>query len=409
MSRFDTYFLMTANDIAGYVAEKLAFFPENANLKCEEIGDGNLNYVFRLIDKDSGKTVIVKQAGEALRISDQIHLSTDRGRIEAEILKIQGKYAPGLVPEVYLYDSIMCTIIMEDMIGHSMMRTGLVREHEIYFGFSDHISTFLVNSLLLTTDVVMNHKEKKELVKMFINPDLCDLTEDLVFSEPYIDYNNRNNVFPPNAAFVEKELYNDMALRLEAAKLKFEFMNNAQALIHGDLHTGSIFINKKHTYIFDPEFAFYGPIGFDVGNIIANMFFAWCNGDAMIEVEAYRAEFCGWCLDTIEQIADMFIAKFKISYQENVTDIMAKTPGFMEYYLGNILADTAGYAGLESIRRIVGMANNKDITTIPDAEKRARAEKIIVTLAKNYIMNRRSFTNGADYRKAIADAIAQFS
>ena len=80
----------------------------------------------------------------------------------------------------------------------------------------------------------------------------------------------------------------------------------------------------------------------------------------------------------------------------------------MESYLGTILADTAGVAGLESIRRIVGMANNKDITTIADEEKRARAERIIVTLAKNYILNRSRFVSGADYRKAIEEAIAAF-
>lgn len=407
MSRFDKYFLMNVNDIAEYVEEKLHFFPADAKLTCKEIGDGNLNYVFRLKDENTGKSIIVKQAGECLRIDENMKLSTDRGRIEAKILGIQGEAAPGLVPKVYLYDGVMCAMSMEDMIGHSMMRTALIN-HEIFPLFAEHISTFLVNSLLLSTDVVMGHKEKKENVKAFINPDLCEISEDLVFSEPFIDYNHRNNVFPPNAEFVQKELYDDKKLHLEAAKLKFDFMNNAQALIHGDLHTGSIFINKEHTYVFDPEFAFYGPMGYDIGNVIANMFFAWANGDATIEDPAQKKEFCDWVIDCIVEIVDKFIEKFKVAYKENVTEIMAKTEGFMEYYLGTILADTAGIAGLESIRRIVGMANNKDITTIQDEAKRARAEKIIVTLAKNYIMNRTEFVSGAAYRKAIEEAIAKF-
>ncbi|MEL7657061.1 MAG: S-methyl-5-thioribose kinase, partial [Bacillota bacterium] len=223
MSRFDTYFLMKTEDIAEYVQEKLKFFPEGARLECKEIGDGNLNYVFRLKDADTGRSVIVKQAGESLRISAEMKLSTDRGRIEAKILGIQGQYAPGLVPEVYLYDDVMCALSMQDMVGHTMMRTGLIN-HETYPLFADHISTFLVNSLLLTTDVVMGHKEKKENVKAFINPDLCEISEDLVFSEPFIDYNNRNNVFPANKEFIQKELYDDKKLHLEAAKCKFDFM-----------------------------------------------------------------------------------------------------------------------------------------------------------------------------------------
>ncbi len=266
----------------------------------------------------------------------------------------------------------------------------------------------MVNSLLRTTDVVMGHKDKKELVKSFINPDLCEISEDLVYSEPFIDYNHRNNVFPPNADFVKKELYEDQALHLEAAKLKFEFMNNAQSLIHGDLHTGSVFINKEHTYIFDPEFAFFGPMGYDIGNVIANMFFAWCNGDAAIEDEKEKEEFCSWCLNTISDIVDLFVEKYNKVYDEHVTETMAKVPGFKEWYLEGILSDTAGVAGLESIRRTVGMANVIDITTISDEEKRARAEKIVITLAKNYIMNRRSFRCGADYLNAIKEATGKF-
>ena len=409
MSRYDEYFLMKVEDVPGYVKEKLPnFFPEAATPECREIGDGNLNYVFRLVDQQSGKSIVIKQAGEAARISEDIVISTDRGRIEAKILGLQEKFAPGLVPKVYLYDEVMCAMVMEDMTGHTMMRTGLM-QHQMYPAFAEHITTFLANTLLLTTDAVMNHKEKKELVKDFINPDLCEITEDLVYSEPYIDYNHRNNVFLPNAEFIKAELYEDKALHLEAAKLKFQFMNNAQALIHGDLHTGSIFINKEHTFVFDPEFAFYGPMGYDVGNIIANMFFAWCHGDATIEDPAARREFCDWTLLTIEQIVDKFSEKFRRLYAQRATDTMARVEGFLDYYLGSILEDTAGVTGLELIRRTDGLANVKDITTIKDQEKRTRAERIVVTFAKNCIMNRSQFRSGQDYRQAIGAAVEKFS
>lgn len=409
MNAYSNYFLMKATDVPNYVKAKLPdFFDKDAKLECKEIGDGNLNYVFRVQDINSQKSVIIKQAGEVARISSDMVISTDRGRIEAKILKIQGQFAPGLVPVVYLYDQIMCAMIMEDMTGHTMMRTGLMK-HEIYPDFAEHISTFLARTLLLTSDIVMNHKEKKELVKDFINPDLCEITEDLVYSEPYIDYNHRNNVFLPNAEFIKKELYDDKALHLETAKLKFQFMNNAQALIHGDLHTGSIFINKEHTFVFDPEFAFYGPMGYDVGNIIANLFFAWCNGDATIENKEERDQFCNWILQTIEEIMDKFIIKFKALYQENAKDTMAKTEGFLGFYLDSVLADTAGITGMELIRRTDGLANVKDITSIPDEAKRVRAERIIVTLAKDCIMHRESFKNGQDYIASINRAIGKFS
>lgn len=405
MSKYNNYFLMKSEDTIDYIREKVDFFSEDAKLEAKEIGDGNLNYVFKVVDVDTGKSIIIKQAGEVTRISADMKLSVDRGRIEASVLNLQGSFAPGLVPKVYLYDDIMCTIIMEDMKDHKMMRT-FVMNYETYDDFAEDISTFLVNTLISTSDIVMNHKEKKELVKSYINPDLCEISEDLVYTEPFNNLNNRNNVFEPIKDFVQKELYDDEKLHLEVAKLKFEFMNNAQSLIHGDLHTGSIFINKEHLYVFDPEFAFYGPIGYDIGNMIANLFFAWCHADAMLEdADSKKSIFKDWVLKQIKDIVDLFIEKYNVVYDEKVTEEMAKTKGFKEWYLSTILSDTAGVAGLESIRRIVGMANVIDITSIEDEVKRARAEKMVIALGKNYILNRDKFRSGQDYINAINEVI----
>lgn len=397
MSRFDTYFLMKTTDVPEYVKEK-GYMPKDAALTVKEIGDGNLNYVFRVVDAAAGKSVIVKQAGEALRISAEMHVSTDRNRIESEILQIEWKYAPGLVPKIFGYDTVMCACVMEDLSDHQLMRYALMR-HETFPRFAEDISTFMVNTLLKTTDVAMEHKAKKDLVKRFINPELCEITEDLVLTEPYNDCNHRNLVFPKNAEFVQRELYGDEALHLEIAKIKFDFMNNAQALIHGDLHTGSIFVKPDSTRVFDPEFAFYGPMGYDIGNVVANLIFAWDNGWA-----AGESAFCDWALTTIQEMLNLFKRKFLACFDECVTDRMAKTPGFKEWYLSTIMADTAAYAGTELIRRTVGMAQVKDVTTIEDPEKRAYAERLNILCAKDYILHRQAFQQGGDFVEAVKRA-----
>ena len=229
-------------------------------LTVKEISDGNINYIFRVADQVGGKSVVVKQAGVSFRIDETMKLSTDRNRIESEILGFQDKYAPGFVPIVYFHDPIMCVCIMEDLSDYELMRYALM-SYKTFPRFADDITTYMVNTLLKTTDVVMEHKAKKELVKRFINPELCEITENLVLTEPYNDVNRRNNVFYKNDAFMKRELYDDIALHLEITKLKFNFMNSAQALIHGDLHTGSVFVKADSTRIFDLEFAFYGPMG----------------------------------------------------------------------------------------------------------------------------------------------------
>ncbi|HNW87161.1 MAG TPA: S-methyl-5-thioribose kinase [Candidatus Limiplasma sp.] len=400
MSRFDTYFLMKTPDVLEYVKEK-GYMPADAQLIAKEIGDGNLNYVYRVVDEASGKSVIVKQAGVSLRISADMKVSTDRNRIESEILQIQWKYAPGLVPQIFGYDTIMSACVMEDLSDHALMRYALMR-HETFPRFAEDVTTYMVNTLLKTTDVAMEHKAKKDMVKRFINPELCEITEDLVLTEPYNNCNHRNLVFPKNAAFVQRELYEDEALHLEIAKIKFDFMNNAQALIHGDLHTGSIFVKQDSTRVFDPEFAFYGPMGYDIGNVVANLIFAYDNG-----VAAGETAFCDWALQAISDTINLFSQKFLTVFDECVTDRMAKTKGFKEWYLSTILADTAAYAGTELIRRTVGMAQVKDVTTIADEDKRAFAERVNILCAKDYIMHRAALQKGEDFIAAVQAASAK--
>jgi 5-methylthioribose kinase len=400
MSRFSEYFLMKEEDISDYVREQMPdFFTGNSRIAVKEIGDGNLNYVFRAVEEATGKSIIIKQAGKQLRISAEMWITTDRNRIESEILIIQDKYAPGLVPKIFKYDTVMCACLMEDLSDYRLMRYALM-EHQVFPKFAEDISTYMVNTLLNTTDVVMEHKEKKNLVKSFINPELCEITEDLIYTEPYNDAKHRNIVTPENLEFVKKELYSDKALHLEIAKLKFDFMNNAQALIHGDLHTGSIFVKPDSTIIFDPEFAFYGPMGYDIGNVIANLFFAWDNGDA-----AGNSSFCEWTLKTAEEVINLFKSKFIAEYRKKATDPMAKTEGFAEYYLDTIIADTAGGAGTELVRRTVGMAQVKDVTTIADKNKRVRAERINILCAKDLIMNRSKIKTGKDLVDSFLKAV----
>lgn len=399
MPNFDTYFLMKEADAIEYAKVKVPQKNwDEATMTCKEIGDGNLNYVFKVQDA-KGSSVIVKQAGEELRISKDMHIDTDRNRIESEILILQGKLAPGYVPEIYDYDTVMCACCMQDLSDHLIMRTAML-QHKIYPKFADQISTFMAQVLMGTTDVVMNHQDKKELQKKFISPELCDITEALVYTEPYNDELGRNNVFAPNAEYVKEKLYNDTQLHLEVAKLKMDFMTRGQSLIHGDLHTGSIFINDETTMVFDPEFCFYGPMGYDIGNVVANIIFAWCNGDV-----AGETEFCQWAESVIADVVNMTMDKMNKYYDEHVTDTMCKTPGYKEYYMGTILADTSAVTGLELIRRTVGMANVKDITTIADEKARTRAERICITAAIDFIKNRDDKKCGKCFLNTLKDAV----
>ncbi|WP_221620904.1 S-methyl-5-thioribose kinase [Shouchella miscanthi] len=388
--------IMTETEVVTYVKEAFGFFNKDARLVCKEIGDGNLNYVFRVHDEESKQSLIVKQAGPVSRLSDEFVVSPDRNRIETDILRLQGELAPGFVPKVYHYDRDKNCVVMEDLSDYTILRTALLNRQQ-FPQLAEHLSTFLVETLVSTSDLVLDHKAKKELVKSYTNPELCEITEDLVYTEPFFPH-PRNDVFQGTKSFVEKEIWGDRQLALETAKLKFQFLTNAQALLHGDLHTGSIFVTSSETKVIDPEFAFYGPAGYDIGNIIANFIFAYTNSVYTSEGEE---AFQHYLLDTIETLVDQFKKKFITAFQEKTTERVAHYEGFLEHYLQSVLEDAVAVVGLELCRRIIGIAKVVDITSIDDSQARSEAEIACLTLGKTFILNRSDYQTGHGIVEAI--------
>lgn len=263
-------------------------------------------------------------------------------------------------------------------------------EGRTFARFAEDISDFLAATLIPTTDLVIARAEKKERVKLFTNIELCDITEDLVLTEPYYDYKKRNRITKGNEDFVQTHLYRNEVLKAQIGMLRNAFMNNAQALIHGDLHSGSIFINEKGIKIIDPEFAFYGPMGYDIGNVIGNMFFALAHKSFC---EPANKTFISWAEQCIAGIADLTEAKLAKKYDECVT-LPLYTGGFKHAYLAEVKADSLGFAGTEMIRRTVGDTKVKELTSVPDGDLKIRMERALILTAENLIMNRHKNLSG---------------
>lgn len=78
----------------------------------------------------------------------------------------------------------------------------------------------------------------------FTNPDLCALTEQVIFSDPYADA-PLNRWTTPQLDEAAAALRGDVEAKAAISVLKRKFCNNADALVHGDLHTGSIMVRHR--------------------------------------------------------------------------------------------------------------------------------------------------------------------
>ena len=374
------------------------------SLEIEEVGDGNLNYVFLITNREKpDETVALKQAVPYLRVVGESYpLSRERMRFEIQALVKQKELCPQLVPVIYHSSVEMSVVIMQNLKEHQILR-GQIIEGRTFPLLADHMSTFLAHTLFHTSDWYLSSADKKEAVATFINKDLCKLTEDFVFTFAFEKHETNDY----NEALTEEDIHfiqHDGELKVALAEMKYKFMNNAEAMLHGDLHIGSIMANEKETYVIDPEFSFYGPMGFDLGAFIGNLFMSYFSHQHRQELlgndpRQYRT----WILNTIADTWNQFSEKFDALWKEHQ---QKGDPLYFDYpngsahadqqrarFLEQVLSDALGFAACKMLRRIFGLAKVADIADIKDFEERASIERMTLRLGKILATQRDQFNS----------------
>ena len=385
-----SYKILDINNIQEYLfslAEIKSYFNCD-KLEIKEIGDGNLNFVFLATSTaDNTKSLIVKQAVPYLRcVGESYPLSRERMTYEIRSLETFANLSEH-IPKIYHSDEEMSVIVMEYLGEHIIMRKGII-DSVIYPNFSNHISSYLANTLFKTSSLYLSSSEKSSLISAFIdNTELCKLTEDFVFSAPYMEH--ETNAELPELQDVATKISNDVELKTKILKLKYKFMNQSDALIHGDLHTGSIMVNQDDTYVFDSEFAFVGPMSFDIGALIANLVMSWVSHNIQDENRAYQE----WIVENIISIWNSFAREFLSLWNETSESALLLNgfaskevlEAYQAQYMLNLLKDSVGFAGCKVMRRQLGIAGVEDIRGIQDDTNREKANRLALKIGEKFI------------------------
>jgi 5-methylthioribose kinase len=401
----DEYRILRDLDLRDYlaglptVAARLGGSP--AEWSISEVGDGNLNLVF--IVKGTGSGIAVKQALPYVRlVGESWPLPLSRSHYEYLALVHQARLAPGLVPAVLHHDEALALIAMELLEPHIIMRKGLIAGVN-YPRFVEDITTFLARTLFLSSDLAVPAAQKKEGIAAFAgNHALCKITEDLIFTEPYFAA-EQNRWTSPWLDATAAAFRGDLDLHVAVSRLKLKFMTGPEALIHGDLHTGSIMVTETETKVIDPEFAFYGPMGFDLGAIIGNLIMSYLASAGHERSPGERRSFEAWMLETIENVWTEYCRKFiELWRSEGHGDAYpaalfcgqagaARLEAERHVYMERLFQDTVGFAAAKIIRRILGLAHNIDFEWIEDPKLRAVCEARSLRLARAMLLDTASF------------------
>ncbi|HEJ9059684.1 TPA: S-methyl-5-thioribose kinase [Serratia fonticola] len=381
MSQYRTF---TAADAVEYARQYGQLADPQALVSADEIGDGNLNLVFKIRDADGVSRVVVKQALPYVRcVGESWPLTLDRARIEAETLLIHGALCPRHTVQVLHHDPELAVMVQEDLSDHHIWRSELVKGR-YYPLAAGQLAEYLAQTLFHTSDFYQTAQLKKAEVSRFTNPELCQITEDLFFSDPYQDH--ERNQFDEALLPQVLALRDDVALKLAVAGLKHRFLSKAEALLHGDIHSGSIFVAEGKLKAIDAEFGFYGPIGFDIGTALGNLLLNYCGLPGLFgprDAAAGREQ----RLQDVRELWLIFADRFLALCHQHSRDATLALPGYAEQFLQQVWTDAVGYCGTELIRRTIGLAHVADLDSITDAEMRGECQRNALNLGRALIVN----------------------
>ncbi len=384
--------------LSGIAAVTQRLGEKAASWQVREVGDGNLNLVF-IVESPQG-AVIVKQALPYVRlVGDSWPLPLSRSFFEYHALTRQSTRAPGTVPDIYHFDEAQALIVMQFLTPHHILRHSLQQgiRHE---GLGSMLGKFCADTLFKGSDFSMEAEERKQDVALFAgNAALCDITESLVFTDPFFNAPMNRHTSPQLDEQVAR-LRSDVPAKLAAQAMKQAFCSRAETLLHGDLHTGSIMVYEEDAKVIDPEFALYGPAGFDVGMLIANFIMAWCAQPGYVSNEDDREDYRKWILSVIEHCWNSFEKGFKQLFLNQRAGILYPATLFEEQghndaitqavaaQLDQIWTDAMGFCGCEIIRRTLGLAHIVEYDDIAGDDLRARCESTGLHIARTLLVDR---------------------
>ena len=380
MSQYRTF---TATDAVEYARQFSGLENPEQLTQALEVGDGNLNLVFKILDQQGTSRVIVKQALPYVRcVGESWPLTLDRARLEAETLIEHYKHCPQHTVHVTHLDASLAVMVMEDLSEYKIWRGELV-EGKAYPQAARQLGQYLASVLFSTSDFALHPHEKKKQVARFINTEMCEITEDLFFNDPYIEH-PRNN-YPQALEPLVASLREDAELRIAVAELKHRFLTHAEALLHGDIHTGSVFVTDTSLKAIDAEFGYYGPIGFDLGTAMGNLLLNYCGVPGLLAPRE-AAEARDQRLAEIVTLWQTFCDEFLTRSQQSTRDIALAVPGYAQKFLQKVWNDAIGFCGTELIRRTVGMSHVADISHIEDDMMRTDCLRHAITLGRTLIL-----------------------
>jgi len=409
-----TYRILNTDTVPAFIGslpEIRALLGGPESWRVREVGDGNLNLIF-IVEGAEG-SVCVKQALPYVRVAGASWpMTLERAFFEASYYSAVAPCVGGLIPKIYHYDRELYCTVMECLSPHIILRRGLIAGHR-YPNAARDIGEYIARASFFTSDLARPFEHKMDGIALFArNKALVRITVDLVFCDPY-RLSERNRHTSPQLDEIVADLRGDGRLKVAAAHFGEKFLNEVQALVHGDLHSGSVMVTEGDTRVIDPEFTFYGPIGFDLGAFLGNLLLSWYSQPGHATRQDNRIAYQHWILEQAKTFWESFRRNFLALWAENAHGDVLPASMFARpeeaitlasarsAFVERLFADMLGFGACKMIRRIVGFAHVIDFDSIGDATVRASCEASALAMARALLTHPTQFQSIQDVIDAV--------
>jgi 5-methylthioribose kinase len=172
-------------------------------------------------------------------------------------------------------------------------------------------------------------------------------------------------------------------------------------------------VTENDSRVIDPEFAFYGPIGFDLGAFFGNLLLNWYSQPGHSTSNDDRVAYQEWILQQAKIFWETFRSCFLALWNENAKGdafpaSMFSTPediatlqSARSAFLDSLFADMLGFSACKMIRRILGFAHIIDFECIRDAALRGGCEAGALAMAHMLLTHPEQFHSVDDVIDAV--------
>ena len=395
----DTYTVFSPAEVITYVRTMLPDFSPDEELQATRLTgsnqsvDGRVNAI-TIIRSATGKhSLVCKQIMPYVKLSEEspsYTLPMERFSLEIHSLTFWDSICPGSVPRLYLTDERNSLMLMEDLSHLTLLSVELLKGSYLP-NLSRQLGEFLGKTAFYTSRLFLTQDEMYQLKQLFTVCNTKTAWDHFMFTGTILQ-----PAHPSVNPHIQESLEHfckQPRIRQATLRLRDIYMEKQHCLIHSDLHSSNILVDRQTMKVLDTEYATYGPVSFDIGRLISSFILSY---GALLPQDlslAKKIDYPAYLLSLIEETYHHFETSLEAAWKQHLPKDRDYHNPYNQFFRKTILQETLGFAACAAISRIYDGGLPFDFKEIPDLKQRAMGLTYILHLAEYLLVNNHRLTS----------------